>query len=285
MGWVAPAIMLGTAVAGALSNRGRKETTSGQSTTGATQQSNSSSTANTSSNTVNRGTTASRGTTATTGTQLSSGSGTTASSILPQFAVEGQPLLSSLTQRYLQLAEQSPNAADIGNAGVRQANASAEMRKKAINNILAQRGLYNSPAGAFGEIAAESGRVSDVVRARSEAPFQAQQLLAQNLGQASNFLQNFRGQSQTGQTTQQSETTSVQNAINEIFQTSRNEQEMQSRLEELANSYGINSQTTNQTGTVTAPGNVAGGAATGGSSALALLLALGQVGKKPPGVG
>lgn len=282
MGWVVPAIMAGNAIAGALSNRPSQQKTGGHSVTGTTQQNNSSSETNSNTNTVNRGIQQSRGTTATTGTTVGnvSGTGTSNTSILPQFAAEGQPLLEQLTQRYLQLAQETPNEQALAARGIREANFGAELRKKALGNILAQRGLSTSPAGAVAEIGAESARVSDVVNARSNAPLQAQQLLAQNLGAANGFLQNFRGTQQAGTTTNQqtSEQVSVQNAINEIFQTSRNEQEIQARIQELANSYGIGNQTTDQTGTVTQPGNVAGGAATGGASALALLAALGQIG-------
>lgn len=280
MGWVLPAIMLGSAAAGALSNRPSKQQTSGQQTTGGTQSSNSSSQVNQQQNTVQRGTQSSSGTNSSVGTQIQVGSGTNTSSILPQFATEAQPLLNELLQKYLaSIQGGTPTATQIGNEGVRAANAGAGMRKKAIDNILASRGLLSSPVAAAAQIASESGRVSDVVRARTESPFQAQQLLAQNLGQASNFLQMFRGQQQSGATTSNQETTSVQNALNQIFQTSTNEQELLTRIEELANSYGINSQTTNQTGTVTQPGNVLGGAATGATSALGLLMALGQIGK------
>lgn len=279
MGWVLPAIMLGSAAAGALSNRGRKESSSGTQTTVGTQSSNSSATTTNQQHTINRGTQSGTTTSSTGNTQIQVGSGTSANSILPQFASESQPLLNELLQKYLASVQNAPTATQIGNEGVRAANAGAGMRRKAIDNILAARGLSTSPVAAAAQIAAESGRVSDVVRARAESPFQAQQLLAQNLGQASNFLQMFRGQQQTGATTTNQETQSIQNALSQIFQQSTSEQDLQSRLEQLANSYGINSQTTNQTGTVTQPGNVAGGAATGATSALGLLMALGQIGK------
>lgn len=313
MGWVVPAILAGTAAAGALTNRPSQQNTRGRQVAGGTTQNTSDTTATQTGRNITAGRNQTTGNIETTGTNITAGSqtgqtsnigqqvGTTTgtSSLLPQFAPEAQPLLSELTQRYLQLAQNSPNEAAIAARGIREVNAGAELRKKALANILASRGLSTSPAGVAAEIAGESSRVSDAVGVRSDAPFQAQQLLAQNLGQASGFLNLLRGQTgtttgttdqtnvQTGTTAQQNQqqTQTIQNQIQNILQTSRTEEEINTRLQQLANQFGITNQVTDQTGTVDNPGNIAGGAATGGSSALALLLALGQIGgggNRPP---
>lgn len=284
-----------SALAGLAGNRSQKQESSGTATSRNQSQSSSRSSTESERSTQRTGrtaetgggtsTTSSVGVTQGTNFQNTGTVGTT--SALPQFSQEAKPLIDQLTQRYLELINNPINENGILATGIRGINESADANTNALQGALAARGLNNSPIAVAAQQDAENRRFGDIVSFKNQLPTILQNIQAANLGQANNFLQNFRGTAgtQTGQTAQTGGATQTsqqeQSNISSMF---RNAQTWEDVVEVLrqqvqAEENAASSGTTNQTGTVTQPGNMTGGALTGASSLLSLLAGLGKFDK------
>jgi hypothetical protein len=131
------------------------------------------------------------------------------------------------------------------NQGVGNINNTSNTSEQAIKNLLASRGLSYSGAASTPLANAETQRISDVTNLRNQAPLLQDQLKRQNLTDFGSFLSGLPVGSTSAGTSYQ-------------------------------NTQG--SQHTDQTGTVTDPGNILGGAVSGAGSALAYLYGKGAFG-------
>lgn len=82
--------------------------------------------------------------------------------------------------------------------GLRNINQGADVRGKALQSILAARGLGGSPVGANLMAGQESGRIGEQVNFLNQIPMLNYQMQGQDLGQLASFIQGLPvGQTQT----------------------------------------------------------------------------------------
>lgn len=116
----------------------------------------------------------------------------------PEMAAYRDQILNALRNRFISGTDLS----GYTTSSLQNINAASDLRTKAMNNILAARGLSNSPvsANALGRI--ESGRIGEQLNFMNSIPLLQRQLQGEDLDQFSQFFSSLPvGTRQTGTTT------------------------------------------------------------------------------------
>jgi hypothetical protein len=198
------------------------------------------------------------GTTNTTGTSVQ---GTT-----PTLSPATQAFMDNLIGKYN--AQSAPSLTGFGAQQTNNINVAADAQKKAIDNIMAARGLSTSPAAGTAQTGLEQNRLNQITSMQQGLPLLQNQMNLQNLAGASAFFSAIpKGSITTGSTAQQGQTT----------QNTTGQQSGQQTGSQTGSSSTTGSQkgTTTQTGTsstVGSTGGGVGGAAAGLGGGLATIL-------------
>jgi hypothetical protein len=121
---------------------------------------------------------------------------------LPQYSPEMQQVLEFLTSLYRDRALSNQDLSGYTGQGLRNINQGADIKRRALENILAARGLNYSPtaANALGRI--ESGRIGEQVNFLSGIPLLQRQLQGEDIDAFSRFFTSLPvGTRQIGTTT------------------------------------------------------------------------------------
>jgi hypothetical protein len=128
-------------------------------------------------------------------------SGTTTSAMTPTLSPETAQLMSQLAQRYSGLTTPSLMGYEANQTA--QINANAKAQADAVDNVMAARGLSNSPAAATARANIEANRINQITGMRNQTPLLRNQLNLQNLAAGTGFLAAApKGMTQTQQTQQ-----------------------------------------------------------------------------------
>ena len=109
-------------------------------------------------------------------------------STLPQLMPEIQKLISPLSSILMQRLTSPIDLAGYTGAGIKNINQAAEARTKALNQVLASRGLTYSPTAGVANIAAESGRLSDISNFVSQLPMLQRQMQGEDINNLLNLI-------------------------------------------------------------------------------------------------
>ncbi len=116
----------------------------------------------------------------------------------PEMAAYRDQILNALRNRLVG----STDLSGYTTSGMQQINQGADLRRKALENILASRGLSNSPSAANAVGRTESGRIGEQVNFMNSIPLLQRQLQGEDLNQFGQFFSSLPvGTRQTGTTT------------------------------------------------------------------------------------
>lgn len=125
--------------------------------------------------------------------------GTQSSSTTPTVSPQTQALLDQLTKQYGALASSTPDLKPYQAQQTQQINTNRGLQGKAVDNIMAARGLSTSPVSGTAQAGVENSRVGDITNLQQSLPLLLQQLKSQNLAAAGNFASSLpRGSTTTG---------------------------------------------------------------------------------------
>lgn len=159
-----------------------------------------------------------------TGSQTVNQSMTGSSSQNPQYDQLGSSLRAFLGQQYLSRASQTPDFMNqYQNSGIQAINSGANSSRQALQQILAARGLSNSPAAATSEAGQEANRIGQITQFNTQLPLVQDQLQQQRLQQLGGFFQGLPvGSTSTTEGQQEGQTNTQQNTQGNFSQTGPN---------------------------------------------------------------
>lgn len=106
----------------------------------------------------------------------------------PDMNPETLTYLNNIRDRYTALLDQDPNLAGYEASGISNINRAGDLRSRAIQNVLAARGLSYSPMAGGAMAGAESSRVSDTVNFQNQIPLLRDKLMRERLAEAGQFF-------------------------------------------------------------------------------------------------
>lgn len=158
---------------------------------------------------------------------------------MPEYTPEMQSILSLLTNTLRNRMLGSTDMSGYTTQGLQKINQGADLKRRAMENILAARGLSYSPAAVTPMGRIESGRIGEQINFLNQIPLLQRQLQGEDIDAFSKFFTSLPvGNRKTGTTTQRT--------------------------------FGTTNTTGQQSGSTTQPGNILGGLFTGLGSGLAM---------------
>jgi hypothetical protein len=190
------------------------------------------------------------------------------SSVTPTLSPETQALLTQLVGRYNALS--APSLTGYGAGQTANINAGADAQSKAVENILASRGLSTSPAAATAQAGIQQNRLNQITGMQQQLPILQNQLNLANLAGATSFFSTIpKGAVTTGSRTGQQigSTTQDTRSIGNVSQTGHQVGGTQSSG--YGTQQGVNM---GRTDTSQTSGGGVGGAASGAAAGFAAML-------------
>jgi hypothetical protein len=114
------------------------------------------------------------------------GTSSNTSTTTPNLSPSTQSLIDNLTKRYASLS--TPSLSGYQAQQTQGINRSADLQKQSVNNIMASRGLAQSPVSGTAEANVEARRIGQINNLNASLPLLKNQLDVSNLGAATNFL-------------------------------------------------------------------------------------------------
>lgn len=129
----------------------------------------------------------------------------TSGSSQPLYDDQQLAIRNQIFQTLLSRLNQDPSLSGYTSTGLQNINRAGDLRRQALENVLAQRGLSSSPTAARAIANTESNRISDAVNFQNQIPLLADSLNRQRVGDLSSFFTSLPvGQQTQGQSNQSS---------------------------------------------------------------------------------
>jgi|SRR5215467_6269331 len=197
------------------------------------------------------------------------GTGTGVTTITPNLTPQMQAYLNQLIGRGSNLT--APSLTGYQAQQTQNINQNADLQKQAVNNIMAIRGLANSPVSATAEAGVEQNRINQITGMQEQLPMLKNQLDLQNMAQSAQIANMFpmlAGATQQTQQAQQQDTSQTQTGQQTQDQFAQSWQNVFNFLQQFQNQWGTQQQS--QGGGL---GGALSGAAQGFAAVLPFLLA------------